>query len=58
MQVIDLHEKEMNKPKQFVNANLVISFMVTPKGDLWLKLIDCRQVQYFGDLDSLFREIH
>lgn len=58
MRVIDLHEKEMNKPKQFVNADFVISFMVTPKGEIYLKLIDGRQVQYFGDLYSLFREIH
>lgn len=58
MKFIDLHDWEKNKPKQYVNKDLIISIMATPKGEIFLKLIDGRQVEYHATLDNLMRELY
>lgn len=54
--LIYTYEKELNKPKEWIPKDKVVSILCDCKGDIYMKTIDGRMVRYNNDIESFMRE--
>lgn len=58
MKLVFCRDWEEMKSKNWINPDYIISVMKTPKNEIFIKLIDGRQVPYFGTIEELKRELY
>lgn len=58
MKLVFCKDWEELKSKNWINPDYIISVMETPKNEIFIKLIDGRQIPYFGTMEELKRELY